>query len=396
MSSDLVILSDIELENYISSLDLKQGTEEYRTLTSMLLLSPNIFSMALSAIYQGLINFSHIRSLPAVNDHLVEKLIISRLSSSDLLTLTYNYRTIWFPASVNVVNFKESIPFNITEYLKSKLNQFTQFVMTPEYDFLNIDETKYSSYKQAQAAYFTLIYINGASQYVEQFINYHNEFKLQNPDLVQVNDNDNPILLAVLSLLDKSVFLQRPDNTYNFPILHWLLSNEFEFISYNTFNKFLSDLYVIQAENEEDDPLHNGEAGATVMYMDNSILPINKDAPQFSFAYQQLASYYLPNAYGNLILSSEALQNEYLKINTLKSYLRYAREMILKFRASLTEDAITGHQAGSPIGLLLSLTYDSAYWIGIENLSTVFPTLPDDLKQVPGSPVGLLLTLTHP
>jgi len=393
-NSELIILSDIEIENYISSLDLSVGTEAYRTFSSMLLLSPSVFIKAISALNQELISFALIKALPAVNDYLVENLILNRLSDTDISVLTYNYKTSWFPASVNVPYLKSTIPFEIMEYLESKLKTFTQFILKPEYDFFGKEETKFFTYGSALSAYSILAFTSGGNTLVNEFINFHNSFKIENPSLVQINDEENPILNAIKSLLTKSIFLERPDKIYNYPIIQWLLSDSFNFISYNTYNSFLNDLYVLQAEEESSDTLHNGSSGTLRMFNENPLLPIDSINYSKNFSYQQLARYYLPKAYGNLIKTEEELILEFNKINLLKNYLVYAREIIIKFRAGLTKEPITGFTVGSPMGLLLSLTYYTSSWKNINNFSSIFEKDTSLTTQVPGSPMGLLLSLT--
>jgi hypothetical protein len=60
----------------------------------------------------------------------------------------------------------------------------------------------------------------------------------------------------------------------------------------------------------------------------------------------------------------------------------------------LTKEPITGFTVGSPMGLLLSLTYYTSSWKNINNFSSIFEKDTSLTTQVPGSPMGLLLSLT--
>jgi len=396
----LVELTVQEIEDYINGLDLAAGSEAYRTMATMLLLSPEKFRRTVSALKQGLIGLSDIKVLPAVNDLLVEQLINGRLGDSDLAALAYKYRTEWVPAAVDLVALRTRAVASATSFMASKFFDYGTYVLRPQYDLVGADETKFRNYTEAYSGYIRAASGAVAKKAIQDFVDLHVIFKATNPGLVQVNDDDNPIYQIVTGLQTSAVFLEQPSNRNatqfsQSALFSWIIRGSFEFVSYGTFQAFLTEAYDAMALEYGGDPSTSGVPGAIEMYNTYPVVPVDDENFEREFAYAWLARVHLPRAYGSAVAANTAILDNEADIGRVLSYLRGARIAIRRFRAALTSDPRPADRSGQPTGLLLALTSAPALDPPIERLTNLFYRDPATGNEAPGSPIGLLLAITH-
>jgi len=359
MMPQLELLTTTQATDYVNSLDLREGTEAYRTLNAMMLLSQEAFLQALSGLAHGLITLGDLRALPAMNDRLVGDLIAARLGVDDLTTLAWYYRTRWLPASVDVQLLRRSAIGNVRDYLAARAADEWSKVLRPRYDFLGADQTAYFSYTEAYNAYMRTA--NGApcADLVWAFESYHERCVSDGATWLPVDGG--PVLEGVRSLLTSATFLERPEGgRAPSPILDWVVNGTFLCVAPSLYERFMREAaYPAMAATVVYDHEHSGLAGARALLTSTSWPTLEGDDIPWQVARARLARVHLPAAYGTR--ASETLAEDRATEAAVLAYLQAAKAAFLDFRAALgrtfPSDASTVRiLPGSPLGLLLTLT----------------------------------------
>jgi hypothetical protein len=358
--STLTLLSDIEVTNYIATLNVAEGSETYRILNSMLLLPPACFSKVISAIAQNLISFSNIRTLPAMNERLVDAMIYDRLGSEDEQTIKWKYKQEWLPASIDFIEFKKNCLGSSVYAVASKFTDYWGMTVSPTYDLFKIDETKFFTYVEAYVAYMVIAKQN--SYLIDNFLLVHQDYKSRYPELFLVNDEDSDILKLIQSLVEIPYFLEQSNgHRIQNILLEWILSKSWRYILHSNFFRFLDEIaYPTMAETS--DPLRTGVAGCRRLLATVAWKPLSVNDPGWEFDVCRLARYYLPNAYGERILLREELDVEKERELAMIQYLTEVNTVIRKMQENISVGMSTCNAldyrtiSGSVMGLLISVT----------------------------------------
>lgn len=358
----LTILSERGVSEYVASLDLSPGTDAYRTLNAMLLLSKPVFTRAISALAQGLLTFPMVRSLPAINDRLIESLINDRLGLEDVEVKTYKYLNEWLPASLDLVALRKAAVGDPRNYLTRRFHDLWGDVVKPRYDFLKMDETAYHSYIEAQIAYLIIADSDPARAIIQKFTDAYELFREQFPAMIRPTGYC-PVKELVDSLTDTTLFLERPGQGRMQRLLLDYISREMYLgVPPGHYDRFMQQVAAKMAATE--DPDRMGVPGAQAMLLENQWVPFDRDSDGgwgWRLARTRMARIFLPSAYGTLVSGEEELQAERELDAALTQYLGAARTAILGVR-QLLEDEIAGDASryrvlpGSSMGLLLCIT----------------------------------------
>jgi hypothetical protein len=360
----LVILTTQQMSDYIAGLNLAQGTEAYNTLNTMLLLPSQTFVRAISAVAAGLVAFSDLRSLPAMNAGLVNSLINGRLADSDLGALTYKYANLWVPASINVLVLQASSMGSVSTYLAARLFDFWGAIIQPTYDFTGANQKAYSSYGEAYAAYISAVNVAESTEAVAAFQVAHNSLRSAYPSLLQSTDAECPILQAILGLLTNAYFLERPGGgKAPNEILDLVASATYRFVTPTLYKQFMENVaYPAMAAAADSDTSNTGAPGAAAVAASqaNGWGPLPSAGVEWALDLPRMALIWLPAAYGFLVLDEGQLADGYAKQTALLNYLDAAREALMAVRnavfANFPIDASNSSQTGTPVGILLTIT----------------------------------------
>lgn len=358
----LTVLTDLQLSNYLGTLDLTNA-ETQATLNEMLLLSPATFSRAVSAIAQGLFGLGQIRGLPAMNDRLVEALIATRLGATDQGALQWSYATQWLPASIDVPALRAAALGPPTEFVVARLHDLFGDLLQPLYDFTGTDETRFFSYAEARAAYALGAGGPVATAALAGFAAAHAALRLAHPELLQAADADCPVLAAVLGLATGLDFLERPGAEAALgEVLALLLTAAYRHPTPSEYAAWWAgEALPAMAAAEAADPDHSGLPGAQALLAATPWPALPAAGLSAALAGARLARVYLPAAYGAALLDAGQLAAERATEAAAVAYLDAARAAALSFRDGVSQVLITNVAAGrpvsgGPVGLLLLLT----------------------------------------
>ncbi len=347
----LKILTDTEVSEFVAGLDLAEGSEAYRTLNAMMILPPAAFAKAVSGIAQGLYDFGAMRSLPAMNERLVDALIAARLGEDDPTTLAWKYRSEWLPASIQVDAMRAAAVGDPAAAIAARFVDRWGTVIRPAYDFLKVDEHKFHAYAEAYVGYMVISNSDFPTRTVESFVAKHQMLAQRVAAL-----SDSPILALVQSLLTEAVFLERQTGGRRAnALLDWVLSASWRTVLPGNYATFMNDAaYPAMAASV--DPDRSG-LPACLQLIDDTEWPVLGEGgnPSLSFDAARMARIHLPAAYGmdtDGERQTESVLIEYLEaarsaIQTFHEYV--AREMA---KSALPYRAVPG----SPMGLLLCIT----------------------------------------
>ena len=344
----LKILTDTQVSEFVSGLDLAEGSEAHRTLNAMMILPGAAFTRAISAIAQGLLDFAAMRSLPAMNERLVDALIASRLGSGDVSSLAWRYREEWLPASIDVVRLRRRAIGDPAAAIAARFIDSWGGIIRPNYDFLRTDETKFHSYAEAYVGYMVIANNALPTSVVQQFLEYHDASPVAEAE-------DAPIRELIASLLVEATFLERQiGGRRPYPLLDWIVGGSWRTVTPGNFNRFMAEIaYPTMAES--DDPERSGRpAVESLLAADWPVLGSTED-PSWALDRARMAKVYLPEAYD--IDVDDARRED----AAFTAYLEKARTAILDFHAyvarGMANSAISYRAiGGSPMGLLLCIT----------------------------------------
>jgi hypothetical protein len=352
----LNILTDTQVSEFVAGLDLAEGSEAYRTLNAMMILPAPAFAKAVSGLAQGLYDFAAMRSLPAMNEKLVDALIASRLGEDDATTLAWRYRSEWLPASIDVDLMRRTAVGDAAAAISARFIDKWGTVIRPAYDFLKVDETKYHSYAEAYVGYMVISNAEIPTRAVATFAEKHAEIKTRVPILFPADDADAPVLALVRSLLTDAVFLERQTGGRKAnALLDWVLDASWRSVLPGNYSRFMNDV-AYPAMVSSVDPDRTGLPGAVLA---PSLCPwpvVGSSAdPGWELDRARMARIHLPLAYGMDVSGQteiaeaavEYLEAARLAVSTFHAYV--AREMA---KTALPYRAVPG----SPMGLLLCIT----------------------------------------
>ena len=355
----LTILSDADINEYVSGLDLAEGSEAYKTLNAMLLLPSDTFKQAISAVYANLITFQNIRTLPAMNQKLVEQLINSKLGEEDSDAKAWKYKNIWFPATVDVATMKAHALGDISKTIAAKFIDRWGGVIQPSYDFLKTDETKFFSYIEAYTAYMVALGDYRITNALSTFNTVLNATKTAYPMLFNSNGGD-----AVQDLFTRittlPLFLERSTGGRTADaLLDWIMSGSWAQVIPSSFNTTMDEAYGYMSTN--DTPAHTGIEGSRAFYNAVSWTSINSKNLSSWLDRIRIAKIYLPEAYGDLVVSTALIETNREINNALVAYLTAAKTAITTIQSilalRLSEDASQYRAvSGASIGFLLAFT----------------------------------------
>ena len=354
---ELNILTETQAQEYIASLDLNPGSEAHKTIGIMMLLPAESFIRAISAIAQGLISFHAIRSLPAMNERMVDGLINAVLGQSSITTLAYKYRTSWFPNSIDEPAFKKTVLGNVKDVISTKFVDRWGDVIRPKYDFTGVDENQYHTYAEAYIAYMSIANTIEIAELIANFEDYHNTIVEEYPQLFE--DDQMEILKVVKSLAKQPLFLERANGNgrQTIPRLEWLLSGSWRQVEPRNYKRFMEKhAFVSMAESE--DPIRSCIPGVAKCYTDNPWEVINGSDIGWDIDRMRMARVFLPSLFPN-----EFSINDDLDIATaLTTYFSVAYTTVRNIHEIIRERmsrSAVGYrqQSGSPIGLLLAITF---------------------------------------
>lgn len=361
----LTLLTDQQVTEYISGLDLSQNSEAGRTLNALLLLPKESFTEAVSALAQGLITFANIRTLPAVNPTLLKNLITTKLGASDQTTLAWRYRTEWLPASINVATVRSEAISSATSYLSERFFDRWSLIIQPQYDFYKTDETKFHSYIEAYSAYMICATSQRATAIVDAFRSYHSAFKAAHPVFFNLTNAEDPVLQLVESLQTDALFLEKSakiksDNRTLEDIFSYTLSGLYRRTTPGEFDRYMSEVaYPSMAAST--DPLRSGLPAVKSLATSTVWPKISMTGTGWKLANARVAKIHLPKAYGTQALTSAQLAANIAENDALTRYFETARTAIIDFQKEITlqmsqSAAIFRATAGSCIGLTLCIT----------------------------------------
>ena len=352
----LTLLTELEAADYVSALDLADGSEAQRTIGTMMLLPAEAFIKAISALAQGLISFHNIRTLPAMNERMLDNLIGGALGSTDETTIAWRYRNEWLPNSIDVEAMRIGALGDPKVAVSARFIDLWGGIIRPKYDFLGVDETKFHLYNEAYIAYMIIATSREVQDLISSFVDTHNQLRINHPDLLQDEDKNCPVLSTVLSLSKQAVFLERATGgRLSNPLLNWIMSGSWRYIEPGHYKKFMNEVaYPTLAR--ADDEAHTGIPGAIQLYEDAVWSPIAKVDSGWLLDKCRLARLHFAKAYG---INSP---DDTTKDNALRSYLENAFTVITKVHEVLaTHMGFSAmkyrSQTGMPVGLLLCLTY---------------------------------------
>lgn len=358
----LTILSERGVSEYVSSLDLSPGTDAYRTLNAMLLLSKPVFTRAISALAQGLVTFTMIRSLPAINDRLVESLINDRLGLEDVEVKTWKYLNEWLSATIDLTALRKAAVGDPRSYLTRRFHDLWGEVVKPRYDFLKMDETAYHSYIEAQIAYLIIAGSDPAKAIVQRFADVHQELLAYHPHLLPTVGTC-PVKDLIDSLSSTTLFLERPgQGRMQRLLLDYLTREMYIGVSPGHYDRFMQLAAAKMASVEDLDRF--GVPGATALRQQYDWTPFTRDSDGgwgWRLARSRMARIYLPSAYGSLLHTEAELEAERATDALITNYLAAARTALISFQ-KLAATEIAGDASryralpGSSMGLLLCFT----------------------------------------
>ncbi len=312
----LVNLTQSEASEYLSSLNLATGTEAFRTMAALMRLNQEVFILALSALEQELITLADINTLPAINNTLVERLVYTRLDSTDLRTLQWKYHKEFVPSAINLPNLKSQAIGVPSVYLAAMLFNEWDYIVGANYDFFMKDPTKYYSYIEAHTAYITALQ-DPAIQAL--FATFEAVRAGLTSDVVPDRE-DCPIYSSVSRAFVDAVFLERGKNWSIDATTKCILSGSFESVFPNYFNYFMKEVaYPAMAEKHDDDLLETGLPGVLAILNDHpwEVITAADFLPRYNFL--KMARIYLPNAYGVDVVE------DIERFDLLKTYLQAAK-----------------------------------------------------------------------
>lgn len=353
----LTILTDAEVKEYVSGLDLATGTEAARTVTAMMTLPAATFARAVSGLAQGLFTLTDVRALPAVNERLVEGLIASRLGSDDPTSLAYRYKTEWVPGSIDVPSLRSGAIGGAVAFVSRKFNPRWNLMVKPTYDFTRTDETAFFSYAEAYVAYMTSVSSQDCMAAVAAFEAAHAEFVALHPDFQQTA---HPVLLAVQRTTSEPVFLERAKGGLGADdVIDFVLGAAWRTVPAADYATFMAEAYDAMAAS--DDPARTGAPGAAALAASAQWLPID-GLTTYPLSRARMAKVYLPAAYGAAAVDPTVVAAERSTEAAVVAYLEAARSTILSIREIaaqlMTLTAVTYRATpGSPVGMLLTITY---------------------------------------
>jgi hypothetical protein len=352
----LTLLTDTEVAEFVSGLDLAEGSEAYRTLNSMLLLPSAAFARAISGLAQGLYDFAAVRALPAMNERLVDALIASRLGDNDPSALAWRYREEWLPASIDVATMRSTAIGNAAAAIAAKFVDRWGGVVRPNYDFLKTDETKFQSYAEAHVGY--MVIANGPipASKVQAFEAIHAATRAATPQILHATDALCPVLQLVKSLLTEAVFLERQTGGRKVSVLlDWVVSASWRTVLPGNFARFMTEV-AFPAMAASTDPDRSGLPACLQLTAETTWLPVGDDGdPGWWLDLARMARIHLPEAYG-MDATTERSINQ-----SMVAYLEAARTAIIDFQTYVAREMVGSalpYRAvpGSPMGLLLCAT----------------------------------------
>jgi hypothetical protein len=360
-SNTLVLLTDIQLSNYIGSLNLVQNSTTYNILHTMLLLPPATYTKAISAVAQGLITFTQLGQLPAMNAGLVDKLINTALGNTDQTTLIYLYKTQYLPASINMQHLISNSIGDASKAIASKYIDRWEGIVRPNYDLLKVDTNKFFSYTEVYVAYMALIKSDAIKSIINIFTIYHNSVKQLHPTLFQTNNADCPILNLITSLSSTPMFLElntggRAENK----LLDWVVSESWLNVLPGNFTAFMEQI-AYPAMTSINDPDLSGLNGVIAVYNSVSWGPLPATNTSEYLDTLRMSKIFLPSEYGNLFPYNISLASEINNNNVINEYLTEARVSILAIHETLSilfNNSASQFRtiSGSPVGFLLAIT----------------------------------------
>lgn len=353
--STVTILSDLELKQFLASLDLSAGTEASRTVNAMLTLPASTFAQAMSAVAGGVITFRDLRTLPAMNARLVDSLLSARTGTNDAQNRVYHYRNTVVPRSIDLPGLRQRAIGPAIAYLSPWNGLRWSLAIRPRYDVLRSDPTAFFTYAEAYVAYMAAMSDEITTDLIAGFRARHATFLAAYPVFAQSAD---PVLAAVEQMAAEPVFLEGSKSYVTVqPMTAFLIAGEFRFVSPGVFHSFMETAYTTMAGLS--DPEETGAAGAQVLARSTVWAPLDVTQPGWGIAAPRLARIELPTAYGGLVSSTVELDRQVLA--ALIADLEDARSTILAIRehavSTVAGTAETFRaSSGSPLGLLLSLT----------------------------------------
>jgi hypothetical protein len=355
----LETLTETQAADYVASLDLAEGSEAQRTIGAMMLLPPAAFVRGISALAQGLITFSAVRALSAMNERLLDALIAARLGDDDQTTLAWRYREEWLPASISVSDLRRSAIGSPKDAVAARFIDKWGGVIRPAYDFLKTDETKFHSYNEAYITYMLIAGGSDVAEAIQYFRDAHARLRAASPDLLQASDTDCPLLALVESIATQPVFLERANGSRAAnQLLDWLMSGSWRGVEPGNYARFMQEV-ACPAMAASDDPGRTGLPGASQVYAAHQWSPIGTDNPGWSLDLPRMARIHLPEVFG--IMPAHQLDAEKAANSLLLSYLDAAYTAVSKAHEILSHRMAADaslHRAriGSPIGLTLCFT----------------------------------------
>lgn len=349
----LNILTEAEVSEYVSSLDLSEGSEAWRTLNSLTLLSSETFAMVVSALAQRLVTFTDIRALPGINDRLVRRLVADRSDDSDTGALAWRYREEWVPASVNLGAARADAIGDQQTYLASKFFDFRTLIVKPRYDFTRSDETAFHTYSEAYVAYMVKLGAEDVQGLISEFLAGRAQLA-ESAGLPQLELC--PVYAEVRRVLSDAVFLERPN--WALPeMLGYLVSRSYAGVAPGNFVRFMDEFaYAEMANQAAADAARSGRPGVEAILGVIPWTPVTGSSDyQWRLDALRMARIHLPAAYG-IDVAADRGRNA-----ALVQYMDLARDVILQVRSLMAlriqVDASTLRVvAGAPRGLLLTLT----------------------------------------
>ena len=357
-------LTEVQAAEYVAGLDLATGSEAARTIGSMLLLPKSAFARGISALAQGLITLSAVRSLPAMNERLLDALIAQRMRDGDPAVTAWRYREEWLPASVDVHALRQSAVGSAKSSVAAKYIDRWGSVVRPRYDFLSTDESRYHTYSEAYVAYMVIAGGQETEAQLATFRAAHDRLKAERPYLLRVDDANCQLLALVESTRTEPLFLEQANGGRPArPFLDWLMSSSWRAVEPGNFTRFMDEV-AYPAMAASDDPARTGLPGVVALRAASQWSPVSWPGGGWELDCARMGRLYLPAAYGGRACPVASIETDRADGGALASYLQAASDAVSAIHAIIASrmaESAAGKRAraGSPSGLLLALTVPS-------------------------------------
>jgi hypothetical protein len=258
-----------------------------------------------------------------------------------------------------VTTLRKNALGNVVATIAAKFTDRWGGIITPTYDFLKTDETKFHSYIEAYTAYMVSLLDTQVVDLVNTFYDYSSNLRITYPMLFPSVGKD-AVETLFYQLTTQPLFLERQTGgRVRNDFLDWIMSGSWAQVLPKNYDTFMELAYDSMSKN--DTASHNGIAGATALYNTNQWIPIDSTTPDAILDKIRMSRIYLPQAYGESVTTNTTLADEIAVNAAIIAYLSFAKTTILSIHEILSrklgETAVQYRAvSGSPFGLLLSLT----------------------------------------